>query len=213
MKINYKKWNEYIKGFFLAVYGGFISGVIVAGYFYNSFLLSIIYVIIFVMLGGLGGYIFYSRIGRLGESESMSNPALLSSSYQKRITKTDAKKLIGMLALKEDNAIINFGEFLAIAIAAISLLVLILTLLSNIQSGINSASCVLVVLIIVVCIALGLAIISHILTKRKIECEINDLVNRYNSLKEYAEYALLKKANKKCYIKLGLPEKPNKEFN
>jgi len=66
MEINDKKWNKYIKGFFFAVYGRVISGSIVAGYFHYSFLLSIIYVIIIAMLGGLGGYIFYSRIGRIG---------------------------------------------------------------------------------------------------------------------------------------------------
>jgi len=30
MEINGKKWNEYIKSFFIAVYGGLISGIIVA---------------------------------------------------------------------------------------------------------------------------------------------------------------------------------------
>jgi len=198
MEINDKKWDEYIKGFFFSVYGGVISGGIVAGYFHYSFLYSVIYVIIIVMLGGLGGYIFYSRIGRIGESESGSNPTLPSSSYQKRITKTDAKKLIGILASKEDNAIINFGEFSAIAVAAISFIVSIFVLLLTITSGKNLASYVLIFLLITVCIALGLGIRSHTMTKHKIECEVNDLVKRYNSLKEYADYALLKKANKKC---------------
>jgi len=140
MEINDKKWNEYIKGFFFAVYGGVISGSIVAGYFHYSFLLSIIYVIIIVMLGGLGGYIFYSRIGRIGESESELNPTLLSSSYPKSITKTDAKKLIEILALKEDNAIINFGEFSAFTIAAIAFMASVSALILSMPGGKNLAS-------------------------------------------------------------------------
>jgi len=82
MEINDKKWNEYIKNLFFAVYGGLISGGIVVGYFHYSFLYYVIYVIIIVILGGLGGYIFYSRIG---ESESKSSPTLLSSSQPKYI--------------------------------------------------------------------------------------------------------------------------------
>jgi len=82
IEINDKKWNEYIKNLFFAVYGGLISGGIVVGYFHYSFLY---YVIIIVILGGLGGYIFYSRIGGTGESESESSPTLLSSSHPKYI--------------------------------------------------------------------------------------------------------------------------------
>ena len=93
-----------------------ISGSIVAYWLYYSFLLSIIYVAIIVILGGLVGYIIYRRIV---ESESGYNPILPSYSYPKPITKTDAKKFIRILALKEDNAIINFGEFSTFTIAAI----------------------------------------------------------------------------------------------
>jgi len=201
MEINDKKWNEYIKGFFFAVYGGVISGSIVAGYFHYSFSLSIIYVIIIVVLGGLGGYIFYSRIGRIGESESELNPTLLSSSYPKFITKTDAKKLIEILALKEDNAIINFGEFSAFIIAAIAFMASVSALILSMPGGKNLAPYVLVILLIVVIcvfIVFYLANKSYERTKHQIENEINCLVNRYNSLKEYSDYVMLKKGSKKC---------------
>jgi len=39
---------------------------------------------------------------------------------------------------------------------------------------------------------------SYESTKHQIENEIDCLVNRYNSLKEYADYAPLNKASKKC---------------
>ena len=200
METNDKKWNEYIKGFFFAVYGGVISGSIVAGYFHYSFLLSIIYVIIIAMLGGLGGYIFYSRIGRIGENESELNTTLLSSSYPKSITKTDAKKLIEILALKEDNAMINFDEFSAVTIAAIALMASVSALILSMPDGKNLASYVLVILLIVIMcvfIVFYLAKKSYERTKHQIENEIDCLVNRYNSLKEYADYVLLKRGNKK----------------
>ena len=65
MEIDDKKWNEFIKPYFIAILGGIVSGYIVAGktIYHLTTMYFIIYLIFIVFAGGIIGYIFYSRIG------------------------------------------------------------------------------------------------------------------------------------------------------
>ncbi len=65
MNIDDKKWDEFIKSYFIAVLGGIVSGymVVEVGLHHLNFLLYPIYVALLAVVGAIVGYIIYSRIG------------------------------------------------------------------------------------------------------------------------------------------------------
>ena len=76
MEIDDKKWNEFIKLYFIAILGGIASGYIVAGkiVYHLTTPYFIIYLIFIVFVGGIIGYIFYSGIGIKSKPDNITPP-------------------------------------------------------------------------------------------------------------------------------------------
>ena len=76
MKIDDKKWNEFIKFYFIAVLGGLVSGymVIEVGLHQLNFLLYLIYVAVLPVVGAIIGYIVYIRIGIKSKPDNITPP-------------------------------------------------------------------------------------------------------------------------------------------
>jgi hypothetical protein len=76
MKIDDKKWDEFIKNYTVGIMAGLVAGFIVSGetYFHLKFLCMSVYLVALVMAGGILGYVLYSHIGIKSKPDNTISP-------------------------------------------------------------------------------------------------------------------------------------------